>query len=70
MVSNPDFGNSLTVDNASSSHYALQVMTVVAMILVPVILVYQGWTYHVFRHRLSGEEIGSPLDLAARKTEG
>ena len=70
MVSSPDFGNSLTVDNASSSHYALEVMTVVAIIMVPIVLLYQGWTYHVFRHRLSGEEIESPLDLAARKTGG
>ena len=54
LVSNPDFGNSLTVDDAASSHYALQVMSVVALIFVPVILLYQGWTYYVFRHRLSG----------------
>jgi len=70
MVSSPDFGNSLTVDNASSSHYALEVMTVVAIIMVPIVLLYQGWTYHVFRHRLGGEEIESPLDLAGRKTGG
>ena len=55
MVSSPDFGNSLTVDNASSSHYALTVMTVVALILTPVVLVYQGWTYYVFRRRLGGD---------------
>jgi len=56
LVSNPDFANSLTVDNASSSHYALAVMTVVALIFTPLILLYQGWTYYVFRHRLGGEE--------------
>ena len=56
LVSSPDFNNSLTVDNASSSHYALAVMTVVALIFTPLILVYQGWTYYVFRHRLGGEE--------------
>ena len=56
LVSSPDFGNSLTVDNASSSHYALAVMTVVALIFTPLILLYQGWTYYVFRHRLGGEE--------------
>ncbi len=54
MVSNPDFQNSLTVDGASSSHYALAVMSVVAVICVPLILLYQGWTYHVFRRRLGG----------------
>ena len=52
MVSNPDFGNSLTVDGAASSHYALQVMSIVALIFVPLVLLYQGWTYHVFRHRV------------------
>ena len=55
MVSSPDFDNSLTVESAASSHYALTVMTVVAVIFVPVVLLYQGWTYYVFRHRLEGE---------------
>ena len=52
MVSSPNFSNSLTVSGAASAHYTLAVMTVVAAIFVPVILIYQGWTYHVFRHRL------------------
>jgi cytochrome d ubiquinol oxidase subunit II len=52
MVSQPDFGNSLTVANAASAHYTLVVMSVVAVIATPLILLYQGWTYHVFRHRL------------------
>ena len=55
MVSSPDFANSLTVQNASSAHYTLAVMSVVALICVPLILVYQGWTYHVFRARVGGE---------------
>jgi cytochrome bd ubiquinol oxidase subunit II len=55
MVSSTDFENSLTVGDAASSHYALQVMSVVALICVPVVLLYQGWTYYVFRHRLGGE---------------
>jgi len=54
MVSSPDFENSLTVDGAASSHYALAVMSVVALIFVPVVLVYQGWTYYVFRKRVGG----------------
>jgi len=58
MVSDPNFGNSLTVDSASSAHYTLAVMSVVALITVPVLLLYQGWTYHVFRHRIEGEEPG------------
>jgi cytochrome d ubiquinol oxidase subunit II len=55
MVSSTDFENSLTVDGAASSHYALQVMSVVALIFVPLVLLYQGWTYWVFRHRVGGE---------------
>ena len=55
MVSSPDFANSLTVQGAASAHYTLAVMTVVAAICVPAILLYQGWTYHVFRARVGGE---------------
>jgi cytochrome bd ubiquinol oxidase subunit II len=57
MVSSPDFANSLTVDNASSAHYTLAVLSVVAAIFVPLLLLYQGWTYHVFRARVGGDEI-------------
>jgi cytochrome d ubiquinol oxidase subunit II len=70
MVSDPQFANSLTIDNASSADYSLKVMTVVAAVLVPVVLLYQAWTYHVFRTRLGGEDAGSPVDLVARKTGG
>jgi cytochrome bd ubiquinol oxidase subunit II len=44
---------SLTVNNASSAHYALLVMTWVAVIFTPVVLLYQGWTYWIFRKRLT-----------------
>jgi cytochrome bd ubiquinol oxidase subunit II len=54
LVSQPDFANSLTVADASAEHYALSVMTVVAAIFTPLVLLYQGWTYHVFRHRVGG----------------
>jgi cytochrome d ubiquinol oxidase subunit II len=57
MVSSTDFANSLTISGASSSHYALKVMSFVAVIVTPLILLYQGWTYYVFRQRLSaGQE--------------
>jgi cytochrome bd ubiquinol oxidase subunit II len=57
MVSSPDFANSLTVDNASSAHYTLAVLSVVAAIFVPLLLLYQGWTYHAFRARVGGDEV-------------
>jgi cytochrome bd ubiquinol oxidase subunit II len=62
MVSNPDFDNSLTVDGAASSHYALQVMSVVAVIFVPLVLLYQGWTYYVFRKRIGRDPAAGPVD--------
>jgi cytochrome bd ubiquinol oxidase subunit II len=70
MVSNPTFENSLTVDNSSSADYTLTVMTVVAAVLIPVVLLYQAWTYRVFRARLGGEDAGSPAELVERKTTG
>jgi cytochrome bd ubiquinol oxidase subunit II len=50
---------SLTVHNASSSHYTLTVMTWVALIFTPVVLAYQSWTYWVFRHRVTGAPLPS-----------
>ncbi len=50
---NPDW--SLTIYNASSSEYTLRVMTIVALIFVPIVLIYQGWTYYVFRQRVGRE---------------
>ena len=38
-------------------------MTVVAAVLLPVVLLYQAWTYHVFRARLGGEDPADPVDL-------
>jgi len=52
---NPAF--SLTIDNASSSQYTLTVMTWVAVIMIPLVLLYQGWTYWVFRKRVSRKSI-------------
>ena len=47
---------SLTVTNAASGHYTLTVMTWVALIFTPVVLAYQGWTYWVFRKRLTRDD--------------
>ena len=64
LVSSPDFANSLTTANAASGHYALQVITVVAAIFTPLVLLYQGWTYYVFRKRLGGEPVANPLAVS------
>jgi cytochrome d ubiquinol oxidase subunit II len=34
-------------------------MSVVAVIVAPIVLLYQGWTYHVFRARVGGAELPS-----------
>ncbi|MFC5907448.1 cytochrome d ubiquinol oxidase subunit II [Streptacidiphilus monticola] len=48
---------SLTVSNASASPYTLKIMTWVAGIMTPVVLLYQGWTYWVFRRRIGVQNI-------------
>ncbi|MCH9831394.1 MAG: cytochrome d ubiquinol oxidase subunit II [Actinomycetia bacterium] len=53
MVSSIDSAFNLTVDNASSAAYTLTVMTWVAVVMTPVVVIYQGWTYWVFRKRIS-----------------
>lgn len=52
---NPAF--SLTIENASSSQYTLTVMSWVAVVMIPLVLIYQGWTYWVFRNRISRKSI-------------
>ncbi|MFF7403416.1 cytochrome d ubiquinol oxidase subunit II [Streptomyces murinus] len=48
---------SLTVTNASSTPYTLKIMTWCAGIATPIILIYQGWTYWVFRKRIGTQHI-------------
>jgi cytochrome d ubiquinol oxidase subunit II len=54
----PEFD--LTITNASSTPYTLKVMTVVAVVMTPLVLIYQGWTYWVFRKRVSASQITNP----------
>jgi len=61
VVSSTSFGNSLTVSGTASVHYTLAVMSVVALVLVPVILLYQSWNYYVFRARITGSELSAPV---------
>jgi len=43
---------SLTAEGAASSPYTLTIMTWAAALVTPVVLLYQGWTYWVFRKRI------------------
>ncbi|MDR2554356.1 MAG: cytochrome d ubiquinol oxidase subunit II [Fibromonadaceae bacterium] len=49
--------NSLTVWNAASSAYTLKIMSIVAAVFVPIILVYQIWSYYIFRKRISPRNV-------------
>ncbi|MFD8501381.1 cytochrome d ubiquinol oxidase subunit II [Streptomyces sp. NPDC059687] len=57
MPSTLDADWSLTVSNASSSPYTLKIMTWCAGIATPLVLLYQGWTYWVFRKRIGTQHI-------------
>lgn len=56
---------SLTVDNASSTPYTLKIMTVVALVFTPLVLLYQSWTYWVFRKRIGTQHIPAAAQPAA-----
>ena len=58
MVSSTKAANSLTVQNASASAYSLKVMTIVMVVFLPLVLLYQGWTYYVFRRRVTTADLG------------
>ena len=57
MVSSLNPAYSLTISNAASSQYTLTLMTIVALIFVPIVLAYQAWTYWTFRHRIGVDDL-------------
>jgi cytochrome d ubiquinol oxidase subunit II len=61
MVSSTSSAYNLTVANSASPSYTLKVMTVVAVVFLPVVLAYQAWSFWVFRKRI----IGPPATGAA-----
>jgi len=65
MVSSNGAATNLTLEAAASTHKTLVVMTVVAAILTPIVLLYQAWTYYVFRARVTG---GDPPRLGSNAT--
>jgi cytochrome d ubiquinol oxidase subunit II len=64
MVSSTNAANNLTANNTASPAYPLKVMSVVAIILLPVVLIYQAWTYYVFRRRISATEFAPGSSVA------
>ena len=59
-------GTSLTTTNAAATAYTLKIMTGVAVVFTPIVLVYQGWTYWVFRKRISVHHIPEAVLAGAR----
>lgn len=64
MPSTTDPAYSLTIDNASSTDYTLTIMTWAAVIFLPLVLLYQGWTYWVFRKRVTRSHIEKAAAVA------
>ncbi|HUY49723.1 MAG TPA: cytochrome d ubiquinol oxidase subunit II [Streptosporangiaceae bacterium] len=60
MVSSTSPAFDLTIHNVASGSYALKVMTIVVVIFFPLVLLYQGWTYYVFRQRISPGDFRPP----------
>ena len=68
LPSSIDPAYSLTVDNASATPYTLKVMSWAALIVTPVVIGYQAWTYWVFRKRIRVEHIPAGIGLPPRPT--
>ncbi|RCK70478.1 cytochrome d ubiquinol oxidase subunit II [Desertihabitans brevis] len=65
MVSSLDPAWSLTVSGSSSTDYTLGIMTVAAIVVTPVVIGYQCWTYWVFRKRLGTHHMPDAQLVAA-----
>jgi cytochrome d ubiquinol oxidase subunit II len=61
MVSSTNHAYNLTVNNAAAGHYGLVVMTVVAVLFFPIVLLYQGWSFAVFRRRVRAPAASSAV---------
>ena len=56
MVSSLNPAWSLTIDNTAASPRALEVMSIVALIFIPIVVAYQSWSYYIFRKRIKAEK--------------
>jgi cytochrome d ubiquinol oxidase subunit II len=55
LVSSIDPIYNLTIMNSASGEYTLRIMTIIALIFVPIVIAYQAWTYWVFRKRITSD---------------
>lgn len=66
VTSSPHPEHSVTIESAASSPYTLKVMAWAALATAPLVLVYQGWSYWVFRARVSTAHIPPSIGLSPR----
>src|SRR5690625_6834254 len=57
MPSSLDPAYSLTTDNAAATPYTLTIMSWAAIVFVPLVMLYQGWSYWVFLKRIGHHHI-------------
>ncbi|MBJ8341280.1 cytochrome d ubiquinol oxidase subunit II [Antrihabitans sp. YC3-6] len=69
MPSTTDAAYNLTISNSSSSDYTLKVMTWAAAFMTPVVVMYQAWTYWVFRSRISVDHIPPSIGLKSDRSQ-
>ena len=69
IPSSIDTASNLTIYNSSSSDYTLRIMTVVAVIFVPIVIAYQLWVYRIFREEMGGDEDYGQEDAFDTKTK-
>src|SRR6266550_4224163 len=60
MISSTNSAYNLTIANTASPSYTLKLMSIVAVVFLPVVLVYTAWNYYVFRKRISSSDFAPP----------
>jgi cytochrome d ubiquinol oxidase subunit II len=63
---NPDW--SVTIFNGSSTPYTLKIMSWASLTLLPLVILYQAWTYWVFRRRITADAIPASIGLSRRRS--
>ncbi len=55
LISSIDPMYNLTIMNSASGEYTLKIMSIIALIFLPIVIGYQGWSYWIFRRRISSD---------------
>lgn len=59
LVATNDAANTMTIVNSASAPYTLTLMSWISLVFVPLILAYQGFTYWIFRRRVTRAQISA-----------